>query len=243
MRNIAIVEDEDLAAEALKRSIARYGEEYGCEFNIQRFSSAEEFLNDYKSVFAVVFMDIQMSGMNGMDAAYKLRETDKTVSLVFITSLVQYAQKGYEVDAVGYLLKPVAYYDFALKFRKALDIYLLNEDHSIVVEVAGGMVRISCDKLIYVEILKHRLYYHMIDGVAETTGVLSAAEKELGKYGFLRCNNCYIVNPRFVVSVRGSVVNMGHIELIVSRPRRAKFLTKLAEWFASSGLAGGDKKQ
>lgn len=239
MRNIAIVEDDDLAAEALKRHIERYGSEFGCDFSVHRFPNAEEFLKSYSSVYAVVFMDIQMSGMNGMDAAFRLRETDKTVSLVFITSLVQYAQRGYEVDAVCYLLKPVAYYDFALKFRKALDVYVMNEQHSIAVEIAGGMCRVSVDKLMYVEILKHRLYYHMVDGVAETTGVLSAVEKELGKYGFLRCNNCYLVNPRFVVSVSGLIVNVGGRELAVSRPRRAAFLTKLAEWFASSGNGGG----
>lgn len=239
MRNIAIVEDEGPAAEALTRNILRYGREFGCEFDVRRFHSADELLKDYKAVYAVIFMDIQMPGTNGMDAAYRLRETDKTVSLVFITSLIQYAQKGYEVDAVGYLLKPVAYYDFALKFRKALDVYVMNEEHSVIVDVAGGLCRISCDKLMYVEILRHRLYYHMVDGVAETTGVLADAEKQLAQYGFLRCNNCYLVNPRFVVGVSGSVVNVGGRELTVSRPRRAAFLTKLAEWFASSGSTGG----
>lgn len=238
MRNIAIVEDDNLAAAALTRNIERYGEEFGCEFSVRRFSNAEEFLEGYSAIFAVVFMDIQMSGMNGMDAAFTLRKTDKTVSLVFITSLIQYAQKGYEVDAVGYLLKPVAYYDFALKFRKALDVYVMNEQHSVVVEVAGGLCRMSIDKLMYVEILRHRLYYHTVDGVAETTGVLSTVEKELEKYGFLRCNNCYLVNPRFVVSVSGLAVNVGGTELSVSRPRRAAFLTKLAEWFASSSGGG-----
>ena len=239
MRNIAIVEDEDLAAEALERNIIRYGEETGLKFEVRRFRNADELLLEYRSVYAVIFMDIQMPGTNGMDAAYALRQTDKTVSLVFITSLIQYAQKGYEVDAVGYLLKPVTYYDFTLKFRKALDVYVMNEDHSVIVDVAGGLCRISCDKLMYVEILRHRLYYHMVDGVAETTGVLADAEKQLSPYGFLRCNNCYLVNPRFVVGVRGSIVTVGDCELTVSRPRRAAFLTKLVEWFASAGPAGG----
>lgn len=237
--NIAVVEDETLAAQSLRDKIERYSKEFGCEFNVVRFPNAQEFLRDYKAIYAVVFMDIQMPKMNGMDAAFKLRELDKSVSLVFITSLMQYAQKGYEVDAVGYLLKPVGYYDFSLKFRKALDTYVMNAEHSLVLEVAGGMRRISCDKLMYVEIIKHRLYYHTVDGVAETTGVLSAAEKELEAFGFLRCNNCYLVNPRFVVDVKGSVVTVGTEKLTVSRPRRAAFLTKLAEFYASPGKPRG----
>lgn len=233
--NIAVVEDETPAANALIGSIERYGKEFGKEFNVKRFSNAEEFLTDYKAIYAVVFMDIQMPKLNGMDAAFKLREIDKSVSLIFITSLVQYAQKGYEVDAISYLIKPVSYYDFSLKFRKALDIYVMNEEHNIILEVAGGMRRISYAKLMYVEILKHRLYYHFVDDVAETTGVLSTVEKELQAYGFLRCNNCYLVNPRFVVDVQGSLVTIGTERLTISRPRRAAFLSKLAEWYASSG--------
>ncbi|MCH5163170.1 MAG: response regulator transcription factor [Clostridiales bacterium] len=232
MKNIAIVEDEDSAAEKLVESIKRYQSEFDCEFNIVRFVDAADFLADYKSVYAVVFMDIQMPRSNGMDAAFELRNIDKSVSLVFITNLMQYAQKGYEVDAVGYILKPFSYYDFSLKFRKALDRYVMAEERNVVLEIAGGMVRISCDKLMYVEILKHRLYYHLVDDVIQTTGVLSVVEKQLERHGFLRCNSCYLVNPQFVVSVKGQTVTVGNDELTISRPRRAAFMTKLTQWFA-----------
>lgn len=60
----------------------------------------------------MVFMDIQMPKMNGIDGAVELRKLDKTVSIIFITNLVQFAQKGYEVDAVSFLVKPVSYFDF-----------------------------------------------------------------------------------------------------------------------------------
>ncbi len=233
MKNIAIVEDEDGAAEKLVESITRYQKEFDCEFNVVRFRDAADFLADYKAVYAVVFMDIQMPKSNGMDAAFELRKIDKTVSLVFITNLMQYAQKGYEVDAVGYILKPFTYYDFSLKFRKALDKYVMAAEWEIVIDVAGGLARISCDRLMYVEILKHRLYYHLVDDVIQTTGVLSAVEKQLESHGFLRCNNCYLVNPKFVVRVNGQTVTVGNEELTVSRPRRAAFMTKLAQWFAS----------
>ena len=126
MKRIAVVEDEDKAAELLCSYIDRYSRESGQEFEVVRFPTAVQFLAEYKAVYAVVFMDIQMPQMNGMDAAVELRKVDKSVSLVFITNLVQYAQKGYEVDAVGFLVKPVSYFDFSLKFRKALDIYDCN---------------------------------------------------------------------------------------------------------------------
>lgn len=235
MRNIAIVEDEDAAANLLLSYVEKYGKTFGQQFNVVRFHDAAEFLAGYKSVYAVVFMDIQMPKMNGMDGAVELRKLDKTVSLVFITNLVQYAQKGYEVDAVSFLVKPVSYFDFSLKFRKALDIYIMNEERSITVKYQGGLCRISTDRLMYVEIISHRLYYHLIDDVIEVTGVLSAVEKELNAFGFLRCNKCYLVNPKFVVGVKGADVQVGNRTLQISRPRRASFLAELANWYAGLG--------
>ena len=172
MRNIAIVEDEAAAAEVLKSYIEKFSAETGQEFNVIRFHDAVEFLSDYKAKYAVVFMDIQMPHCDGMSASVELRKTDKTVSIILITNLIQYAQKGYEVDAVAYIIKPVQYYDFALKFRKALDIYVLNEKQDFTLNTADGPCRISTDKLMYVETVRHRLYYHMVDGIIERTGVL-----------------------------------------------------------------------
>lgn len=238
MRNIAIVEDEDLAAQALIDHIKQYEAQTGQSFQIFRFANGADFLQDYRAIYAVVFLDVQMPKMNGLETALQLRRCDKNVSIIFITNLVQYALKGYEVDAVSYLIKPVSYYDFSMKFKKALDIYLLNEDRSFTVNTPGGLCRISTDKLMYVEIMNHRLFYHLIDDVIEMTGVLSGVEQQLSRFGFLRCNKCYLVNPKFIVKVKGSTVQVGDNLLQISRPRRAAFLAELANWYA--GSAGGE---
>lgn len=235
MRNIAVVEDEDMAADLLISYIQRYSQLSGEKFNVSRFTNAADFLENYRAIYAVVFMDIQMPKMNGMDGAMELRKLDKTVSIIFITNLVQYSQKGYEVDAVSFLVKPVSYFDFSLKFRKALNIYVMNEERSITIKYRGGLCRISTDKLMYVEIIAHRLYYHLIDDDIDITGVLSEVEKELSEYGFLRCNSCYLVNPKFVVAVKGNEVQVGNRTLQISRPRRAAFLAELANWYAGQG--------
>ena len=235
MRNIAIVEDEDVAAEILYEYIERFSKETGQEFSIDRFRDADDFLSGYKAKYAVVFMDIQMPHRDGMSASVELRTVDKTVSLIFITNLIQYEQKGYEVDATAYIIKPVQYYDFALKFRKALDLYVINEKQDLVLNTSKGICRISTDKLLYVEIVRHRLYYKTVDGVVERTGVLSKVEAELKKFGFLRCNQCYLVNPRFIVAVDGSTVQLGAETLVISRPRKKTFMSELAAWYAGMG--------
>ncbi len=239
MRNIAIVEDEDAAAAALRAHIEQYAKSNGQEFNICRFHDAVEFLTGYQPLYSVVFMDIQMPHRDGMSAAVELRALDKTVSIIFITNLVQYAQRGYEVDAIAYLLKPVSYFDFALKFKKALDVYVMNEGQAVTVNTAGGLCRISTDKLMYVETVRHRLRYHLVDDVIEVTGALYKVEDELKGFGFLRCNQCYLINPKFILSIKGLSVQVGSDTLLISRPRRNAFLAELARWYAGSEGGNG----
>lgn len=237
MKNIAIVEDENEAYFSLLSFIEKYGKETNQEFKVSRFSNGEEFLNNYQSIYAVIFMDIQMPKKNGMDTAIELRKIDKTVSLIFVTNLVQYAQNGYEVDAISFIVKPIEYYDFTLKFQKAIDIYLMNEERTFALNVSGGICCISSDKLMYVEILNHRLYYHLIDDIIQVTGVLSQAEKELSEFGFLRCNNCYLVNPKFITKVQGNLLYIGPTILQISRSKKAQFMEGLTNWFS-----GGNNK-
>ncbi|MCF0117857.1 MAG: response regulator transcription factor [Bacilli bacterium] len=232
MKNIAVVEDNDDSAQLVEQYILEYSKVNNTKFNVIRFKTANDFLKDYKQIYSVVLLDIQMPGMNGMDAAFELRKIDKLVSIMFLTTLVQYAQKGYEVDAVSFLVKPVTYYDFSLKFKKALDIALMYENRNIMINTPSGVSRISTNKIMYIEINRHRLYYHLVDEVIEMTGVLSKVEEELKEYGFLKCNQCYLINPLFITSVKGKTVIVGGDELLISRPKYAQFMKELTNWYA-----------
>lgn len=232
MRNIAIVEDNDQYASVISEYIHKYMNENNVELNVIRFNNADDFLANYQQIYSVILMDIQMPGIDGMNASYELRKIDKTVSIIFITSMVQFAQKGYEVNAVSFMLKPINYYDFALKFKKALDISLMNQNRNITLNTKNGICRISTDKIMYVEIIKHKLIYHLVDELIEMTGVLSEVEERLNEYGFLRCNQCYLVNPKFIVAVKGKEVIIGNEYLQISRPRYNQFMKDLTNWFA-----------
>ena len=233
--NIAIVEDDNAAATVITGFIERYAKENAVELFSKRYCTADEFLADTESRYSVVLFDVKMPGTSGMDAAFEFRKRDKTASVLFITSMTQMAQKGYEVDAVGYLIKPVGYYDFSLKLKKALEVYTFNEKCNVTITIPGGLCRISMSKLIYVEIVNHRLRYHLVDDVIEMSGALSRAEEELANYGMLRCNSCYLVNPEFIRSVKGNDLWIGNEVLRISRPKRQKFLEQLAEWYAGRG--------
>ena len=230
MYNIAIVEDSDIDASRLEEFLSQADPE-GKSFKVSRFTSGLDFIKNYQPIYAVILFDIELPGMNGLETAMEIRKIDKSCSIIFVTNLIQYAQKGYEVDAIAYLIKPIQYYDFILKFKKAIDLYALNENKDFTVKTASGPCRISTDKLMYVEVAKHRLYYHLVDDVLEVTGSLSKTEEDLKPYGFLKCNQCYLINPRFIIKIKGMDVQIGNETLAISRPRKKAFLSELAKWY------------
>ena len=232
MYNIAIVEDNDNDAQTLMSFIEQISKSDKKEYTVKRFRSAVEFLENYQPIYSLILLDVEMPEMNGVEASYRIRKLDKTVSIIFTTNLIQYAQKGYEVDAVAYLIKPVQYYDLALKFKKAIDIYSLNENKDFSVKTAKGPCRISTSKLMFVEVIRHRLYYHLVEETLEVTGTIAKAEDELKEFGFLRCNQCYLINPSFISKIQGLEVVVGNETLLISRPRKKSFMEELAKWYS-----------
>lgn len=196
-------------------------------FAVEVFSNAVNFLKNYKSVYDIVFMDIEMPYMSGMEAAIKLREIDQTVLLLFVTNMSQYAVKGYEVDAINFLVKPVAYFNFALKMQKAIMKLESNRDREILVRTKDGVIRLRTSKVQYVEISGHRIVYHTQEGTYEGYGTLKQVEERLAGTPFVRCNSCYLVNLQFVSKVTGWTVEVGNSMLQISHPKKKDFLNAL----------------
>ena len=120
MLNIAVIEDNDRDAKILEQCLTRYATQNHLQFQVAHFSSALKFINAYKSNYDLIFMDIEMPLMSGMEAAKALRQIDRGVTLVFVTNMVQYAVEGYAVEAFDYILKPINDYAFDLKLKRIL---------------------------------------------------------------------------------------------------------------------------
>ncbi len=231
MIKIAIVEDSPSASDKLLEYLDVYARKSGEAFESVVFRDAISFLTGYKSIYDIVFMDIELPHLDGMAAAEKLRRLDKKILLVFVTNMAQFAVKGYEVDAFDYLVKPVGYNNFELKLKKAIALIRLNSD-VVVINKTSGMLRIPAREIRFIESSGHKIVYHTDDGEMTSSGdSLSELEEKLKPSGFLRCNNCYLVNFRHILSVRGYVITIyGGEELQISRPRKKNFMIELADW-------------
>ena len=113
MIHIAIVEDDPQVREQLAGYIRRYERQFGKMFELTTFEDGDEIVSDYKAVYDIILLDVQMRRMDGMAAAEAIRRVDKDVILIFITNMAQFAIRGYAVDALDYILKPVPYFAFS----------------------------------------------------------------------------------------------------------------------------------
>lgn len=234
MIKVAIVEDDAAEREKLKEYFSALSEKKGEAFRTDLFTDAVTFLTDYKASYDIVFMDIMMPYMDGITAAGKLREMDRKVILFFITNMTQYAVKGYAVDALDYIIKPLAYGNFEAKMEKALEI-LRSDKEVISIAIAGGLLRIYANRIRYIESNGHKIIYHTETEDIQSGGLsLTELEERLAEYGFLRCNSGYLVNVRHIRMIRGfSVTLQDGTELQISRPRKKKFLEDTARFLGS----------
>lgn len=236
MFKIAIVEDNQTAMAKLQGYLERYAQENNENFDIAAFGDALAFLDSYRRIYDMVFMDIELPFINGMEAAQRLREIDQQVVLIFVTNMAQFAVKGYEVDAMDYLVKPVHYGDFELKLRWAVS-RLKEAQEAILVQRQSGMVRLRIQEISYIEVRGHTLIFHTETGEINGSGTLHDLENKLKNKGFLRCNKCYLVNQRHIAAVQGYtlVMTQGE-ELQISRPRKKTFMSELAETMGNENV-------
>ena len=235
MYRALIVEDDPAAADVLRAHLARFGTERGVSFAVEVLSSALEFL-ERRPAADIVFLDIGLPGISGMEAAEVMRQTDTVTPIVFVTDLAQYAVRGYQVDALDFMVKPVEYEDFALRMGRAMRVMGRNADTAVSIPTTDGTRIVPVRDIIYVEILRHDLYWH-VAGQTEplrVRGSLTAEEARLGER-FCRISASHLVNMGQVSLVRGGGVTMSDgTELAFSRTRKKAALEALARFAGGS---------
>ena len=234
MYRIAIVEDDKSFIEELKKYLEQYSQEEGQEFEISTFYDGEEILENYVSGYDLILLDIEMPKVDGMDAAEKIREADENVVLMFITNMAQYAIRGYSVGALDFVMKPITYYTFSMKIKRALKRVQKKELPFILLHLQDGVKKLEARQIYYVEIQNRQLYYHTDEGEFVVRASLQSAENSLPSAVFAKCNHWYLVNLMHVTGVRKNTASVGPFELEISRRNRSAFLEALTKYMGGN---------
>ncbi len=230
MLKIAIVEDDINYAQQLKDYLVRYQQERGQEMEVTAYSDGDGLLEDYRSQFDVILMDVEMPFIDGMTAAREIRKVDSEVVIIFITNMAQYAIKGYAVDAMDYVLKPISYFAFSQRLERAIGRMKKRETKYIMVTTKGGTQKLDVSQLYYVESQGHSLLFHTSEGELVSTGTMQELEGKLEQLHFCRGNKGYLINLAHVDSVRDGCAIVHGTALALSRPRRNAFLEALTTY-------------
>lgn len=236
MTKIAIVEDQRSEAELLKRLLSEYAEAHAREFVVEWFDDPKKFLDGFDVDLDLVFLDIQMPNINGMDVARKIRERDSDVNIVFVTNMIQYAVEGYSVQASDFIVKPAAPASVNRVMNRALAASDRNVDKTVTIKNAadGRTVVVKASEIYYVEGSGHRITYHTAYGEFSDWGSMNAVAAELPSRSFARCHVSFLVNLKYVRETSKDTVIVRDDVLPLSRTQKSAFFAELAAYLGGA---------
>ena len=230
MLHIAVVENDLKMNQQLRSFINRYEKEHKLPIKMTFFQSGGEIVEQYRPIYDVIFLSIEIPQMDGMETARRIRALDSVAALVFLANDVKYALEGYEVRAVDFVLRPVVYNVFSQRLTHAVRWVEAHTERRILLTFPDGVVCLDAQTVSYIDVRNQMLHYHTEQGEFAARGTMRTAEDQLRPYYFTRCNCNQLVNLRFVTEVRKNTVLVGGCELAVSRRKRTPLMTALADY-------------
>lgn len=200
MYRFAICDDEAADLLYVKGQILEWVRKRHLEVEIREFSSAESFLFSYEEEkdFDVLFLDIEMGKMSGVELAKKIRDGNKSIQIVFITGYMEYISEGYDVEALHYLLKPVKKEKLEEVLCRALERAGMQEKE-LLLQSAGETVRVPLYEIRFMEVQKNYVTVHGKEDYS-VKRTLKEMQKELDERIF-QTHRSYIANLSFVKKI------------------------------------------
>ena len=225
MIKLAIVCNKKNNVAELKAGIDNFKKIRGDIFNFETYVFEDEttFITNYRPVFDIVIIDMELTYFNGIYVAKRLRTMDENVNIVMMGSIEQ-AILGYEVGALGYLSNPIDACSVETVLSRVLVNITNNSKKTTIISLMGGhLKRIDVSRVKYIEVFVHQLVYHTTSGIETGLGTLQKTEEQFKEFGFYRCSKNTIINFNYVEQYKSGVVYIGENQINVSRRKKKEF--------------------
>ncbi|XZI43948.1 LytR/AlgR family response regulator transcription factor [Clostridium perfringens] len=227
MVSIALCEDNSLQREELKNNLSKVLDEIGVEYKLLTFETGEDLLREYPENLDMLFLDIQMGELTGMETARKVRKYDDKVEIIFITALWDYIQKGYEVRAFRYLIKPVKFKELQEQVTACVENILHKRYTYITIKDKNNVLKIRTEDILFLETFERKVIIHTNSQDYIVKMSMNKLEKELNNKGFFRCHTSYIVNLIKIEEIKKDYLLINKFTLPVSKYRMKNLKLRL----------------
>ena len=233
---IAICDDEKNIRELLKNKIVKQYPDADIIF----FSSGEELLLSEEHM-DILFLDIQMTGKNGMETARELRKKNKKVILIFVTAIEEYVFQAFDVGAFHYIVKPFDDAKFADVLRKAIDEYCSQnlkveetEASYMMINRGGVHTKVVLDDIVYAEVFNRKVVIHKLNDTIEYYGKISDLEALAGD-NFFRPHRAYLINLKYVEKYDATTIYLEKGKVLMAKQNYPEFVKKYMKYNQRKG--------
>ncbi|HHD2717070.1 LytTR family DNA-binding domain-containing protein [Clostridium perfringens] len=231
MLSIAICDDEKIPRIILKEMLKNICNKNNIDAIIDEFSSGIELLNIYKrntKKYSIVFCDIIMKEMNGIELLRKLGELDVFIQAILITGSEEYVFQGYDVGALNYLMKPVSYEKLEKELFRAIKNLNFTSPSRYAININGKTNFIDLSEVLFFEVNNKTITANLEKDSIDFNMKIAKLEEELRSRNFLRCHRSYLVNISHIDSIlQNKIILKNSVEIPVGRVYKKELKTFL----------------
>ena len=233
---IAICDDEKNIRELIGNKVVRQYPEAEIVF----FSSGEELLLSDMHV-DILFLDIQMSGRNGMETARELRQKDKNMIIIFVTAVEEYVFQAFDVGAFHYIVKPIDDAKFVDVLHRAVEglgsrnkAIKEPEEKYVMINNFGVHTKVILNEIVYAEVFNRKVVIHKLNETIEYYGKMSDLEALTGE-SFFRPHRAYLINFKYVEKYDATTIYLEKGTALMAKQNYPDFVKKYMKYNQRKG--------